>query len=804
MDKLYDHIKLLPRMKNEDEDILIYQGYMLENGGRQITYLSENFELITGIPLAILKENPEMLYSTIIPEDRIKLNEQEEYCRINGTLFDIELRTMLPSGDIRWIHNIAIPERRPDGRILWNGVQRDITKQKRQEQQVEKYMRELALLNRLNDIILETNSEKILLEKVCECLVMYGNYKLSWIGILPSNANVDQHVISIASYGEISYLNEINIDLNDPQLRMSKIVEAIKNKKTFVTNGLSNTDDYRPWFEKIKKHGIFSSLLIPFDVSDNNEFEALHIYSSNQNAFDKEEIIILERFANNLSLAIKNIRMRALKEEANKKLSERVKELDTLFLVNKILIKEDISLENTIQQIVDCLPQGWQYQDICKCRLKFDEYDISTEGYYQTPWSQKIDFSTEDFKEGFIEIIYTEEKPIANEGPFLKEERKLINTVAEKFILRYNKKSVNKALATSKANLLTIFENTDVMYLLMDTQFTILSLNKPAINQYYKIANQQVKVGMNFIDVLPIDRKTEMLKYLKEIQLHKVPFSFEAIFKVDNQSCYFTINLVPILSNYNIIGICVSAIDISKNKLLEIERLKITGDLVQRNRDLEQFAFIVSHNLRAPVANIIGLNNLLKEDMPKKDENEIIQKIHTSTKRLDEVITDLNDILQIKHEMTEVKVPIKLTNLLKNVIGTIKHIVKESKASITLNFEEANEINSIRSYLGSVFYNLITNSIKFTCEGVPAQICISTKYDQNNLIIEYTDKGLGIDLTKYRKNIFQMYQRFHLHIDGKGIGLFMVKNQVEVLGGTIDIQSQPNKGVAFTIILPRN
>ncbi|MCC5938477.1 MAG: PAS domain-containing protein [Lunatimonas sp.] len=244
--------------------------------------------------------------------------------------------------------------------------------------------------------------------------------------------------------------------------------------------------------------------------------------------------------------------------------------------------------------------------------------------------------------------------------------------------------------------------------------------------------------------------------------------------------------------------------DITDRKIAEDERQKIMNDLIQRNRDLEQFSYIVSHNLRAPVANIIGISNLLLDstlDQDQKDQLNIGLK--KSIQGLDMTLKDLSYILQKKHEIHENKVTVNLTNLVENIQESIQNLINKEGAVFIVNFNEIDEIKTIKSYLHSIFYNLISNSIKYKQKAVNPIIEIKSQLSEKNIIITFKDNGIGIDLTKKKDQIFGLYKRFHFHTEGKGMGLFMVKTQVETLGGRIEIDSEINKGTTFTISFER-
>jgi PAS domain S-box-containing protein len=242
-------------------------------------------------------------------------------------------------------------------------------------------------------------------------------------------------------------------------------------------------------------------------------------------------------------------------------------------------------------------------------------------------------------------------------------------------------------------------------------------------------------------------------------------------------------------------------IDITERKIAELERDKMVTDIIQRNKNLEQFSYIVSHNLRAPVANIIGLSLALQEG--KADGNldeELIEGLCFSAKKLDDVITDLNDILQIKHGINERKEIVSFSGISNDIYLSIKNQVKASNASIRWDFSEIDKVSSLKSYLQSIFYNLIINSIKYRKHDVAPKINIKSYKRKNTIELLFKDNCMGIDLGINKDYIFGLYKRFHNHeIEGKGIGLFMVKTQVEAIGGKISIQSEVNKGTEFKI-----
>jgi signal transduction histidine kinase len=230
------------------------------------------------------------------------------------------------------------------------------------------------------------------------------------------------------------------------------------------------------------------------------------------------------------------------------------------------------------------------------------------------------------------------------------------------------------------------------------------------------------------------------------------------------------------------------------------ERTKMVGDLMLRNIDLEQFAYIISHNLRAPVANILGASGVLNDaELSLYDKETIISGISTSVLRLDEVVKDLNRILQVKGDINETKEIVHFSTLVEEIKFSVQNLVDKYEIEIKYDFSAVDGFLTLRGYLYSIFYNLISNSIKYRRNDVPCQIEVKSRLVKNNLEITFSDNGMGIDLKKSGDLIFGLYKRFHSNAEGKGLGLFMVKTQVEALGGKISVQSLENVGTEFKI-----
>lgn len=253
----------------------------------------------------------------------------------------------------------------------------------------------------------------------------------------------------------------------------------------------------------------------------------------------------------------------------------------------------------------------------------------------------------------------------------------------------------------------------------------------------------------------------------------------------------------------HIMGVVLVFRDVTKQQQEQALKEKIMADLVQRNKDHEYFSSIISHDIKSPIANIMSLTALVNDkDLESSEKDVMMTALSTSAERLNEVITDLNVILSVRQQLGEKKSQVCFSKLVSNIQESIASVLEKGQAHFDINFSKVDSMFTIKSYMYSIFYNLITNSIKYRRPTVPLEISIQSDIIDDKICLIFKDNGLGVDLKKSQDDLFGLYKRFHTDkAEGKGMGLYMVKLQVEKLGGTISVKSEVNQGIEFTIML---
>lgn len=356
----------------------------------------------------------------------------------------------------------------------------------------------------------------------------------------------------------------------------------------------------------------------------------------------------------------------------------------------------------------------------------------------------------------------------------------------------------------SEANLQTIFENTDMAYVLCNAENKIVSFNTKAAELCLEQFNKKLKAGGQAFNYFPKNKLPNVKEAVHRVMMHE-KVSYETSYDLkDGGVKWYEVRWEGVVSDKReYIGFILGFKDITGRKVADLERERMTTDLVQRYKDLEQFTYIVSHNLRAPVANIIGLSNILNgSDFDFHSSREVLTSLETSIDTLDKIIIDLNHILQVRSSVNEQNEIVSFKSLTHEITFSLHNLIQRENATIKTDFSNLDNVVTIKSYMYSIFYNLVINSIKYKQPDVDPVISISSRKHGNKFEIIFKDNGKGIDEKNF-KNLFGLYKRFDTTIEGKGMGLFMVKMQVENLGGKINVQSEPGSGTTFKLEFPK-
>lgn len=364
-------------------------------------------------------------------------------------------------------------------------------------------------------------------------------------------------------------------------------------------------------------------------------------------------------------------------------------------------------------------------------------------------------------------------------------------------------KERTRALEISEANILAIMNNTKDSIWSVDNNLNIITLNRPLKDGISGELGILLEAGANIKGILPHEQYL-FWKEKYERCLSGEHFIFEFTFQKKQYESTYEVSLNPIRDeNGIIVGASTFCREITSRKQNEIEKMRLIQTLTESNKDLEQFAYIVSHNLRAPVARMGGLMQIFNENDSSDPINKFVfENLAKGAKELDEITHDLNAIVAVRSHAQEEKIRLSLSTIFEQVQKSLQNELELINAKVSSDFSAGNELYAVKSYMYNIFQNLLANTIKYRQLAKPLEVNVWTERKGSCMYLYFQDNGLGIDLEKNRKKMFGLYNRFHQHIKGKGIGLHIVKAQIEVMNCKIEVKSEVNNGTCFEICFP--
>jgi len=256
----------------------------------------------------------------------------------------------------------------------------------------------------------------------------------------------------------------------------------------------------------------------------------------------------------------------------------------------------------------------------------------------------------------------------------------------------------------------------------------------------------------------------------------------------------------PIFNEDNeVIGIQGVFQDINDDKQKELELLKSMKIIESQNTKLNNFANIITHSLRSHASNLQMVLDLFKTAESEAEREEISQSLYEISDNISTTIGHLAELGSIQAKSKEPTETVYFEQVLADVKKKIRHTLTDTRTEIFTDFSEVPSIKYIPSYLESILVNLITNAVKYRHPERSPVIEIYSFYENDSPCLMVKDNGLGIDLEKHGNRLFNIYQTFHPNKDAEGVGLFLIKNKIESLQGTISVQSEVGQGSTFTI-----
>jgi PAS domain S-box-containing protein len=522
-------------------------------------------------------------------------------------------------------------------------------------------------------------------------------------------------------------------------------------------------------------------------------FESVHVCKDGTLIPVEINVRIIDLEDKKLTLAVaRDISERKLMEEERNRLIydlyERIKELNCLYGMSKIFDKSDISLDDALQETVSLLPPAMQYPDIACARITIENQEFSTKNFEQTSWKLQADINVLGKKVGFLEVCYSEERPTISEGPFLKEEKFLLDIVAERLEKTIESNKSRTALAESEAKYRALVENADDAILLSDLSGKSIFKNRA----YFKnlgFEENEVAEAEEFAKIHPDD-----LASVKENanQLLITGYSTsEYRVKHRNGSWVYRHARSTLIYNqrhqpYAILSIIS---DVSELKIAE-HKLKESNQKIQlMNEKLRVVGGLTRHDVRNKLSAVNAYAYLIRKKHP--DQKNIVEGI-------DKIEQAVRESMKI-FDFAKLYEQLGVTEL-KYV--DVADALKDAEALFSgLNLKVFNECRGLTvladSFLRQLFFNLIDNTLKYGKKATTVRVYYK-QAETGELHLIYEDDGVGISVENKRKLFTEGFSTG----GSTGFGLFFIKKMMDIYGWTITEEGEAGKGVKFVMLIP--
>ena len=723
----------------------VYQFQMSKDLKYSFSFVSAGIYKLYGVTPEDIYETPSIAYKNVHPDDfeAIQRTTLESYWELKPWIHEFRV-WQAEQKKYLWVRGHSLPTKRNDGSVQWNGTFIDITSQKEAQEELVK--------NEANLRALLDSSKKAIFLLDAKLLVVSFNK-------IAKNYVLKERQMTLTA--EQSFCQVIDKDLL-PDLKEDHALAMQGHEISFETGGAGK------WYE------------IAYKPAISKDNKVLAVALSIHDITEQRDIIeAIRKSEAQLTKAQTLTRLGSWEYDLENKILSTSESLCEIYGLPTGTTSLPYSKFESLYHPNDAeLPSSHFHKAItAKTGMAFDHRIIMSNGNIKHLHSVG-------------EILYNYEgKPVKISGA--------TQDITELKLKEQELIEAKEKLQATLENIPEIIFSTDARH-----TFTYVSPQVQTITGYSEaelLGNPE-----SWKTIVHPDDIEQVLSYVTPSLLlgNKLQYELRIVTK-EGATKWVELRCSPVLdTNNKLLRIDGSAADITDKKLEEARRTLLTDQLQKQNHHLQQFTYIVSHNLRAPIANIIGLTSIYDRRRPEAMLNQrVIDNLTKSAQLLDSTIRDLNDILSIRNQINESKEVVDFNQTLEHIIASITGTAGSEEADIDSDFSQAPDIIAIRSYVYSIMLNLVTNALKYRSDSRKLKLQLRTFRVLDYICLEVQDNGQGINLEQNKDKIFGLYKRFHQHHEGKGIGLHLVKTQAELLGGKVEVDSEPDLGSKFKVYL---
>jgi len=669
----------------------------------------------------------------------------------------------------------------------------NITSHKLAEEKAEKATRLYAFISQVNQNIVRVKTEKDLFSNSCRIAVKYGKFEIAWIGLF----DLKHKKINLIDQCGMT-ADELLLLKNASYLSKGPQKYVLQNNTYYICNDIEHDKEVVAWKPFAARHNLRSCLILPIRKAG-EIVGTFNLYSSKINFSGDEEIALMMEMAGDISFAIDML------EETSKHL--RTEEL---------LIKSEQRFRVLIEKSLDIKTLSRKNGDI----------------FYASPSIKKIlGYTPKEFvRLPLMGIYHPEDIPL-----FIKLRQKLIQTPGksigqhvrllhknghwiwcegtitnmldepgiEALVSNFTDISEKKAVMVQREfdrnNLNALINNTSDLMWSIDTDFRLITSNRPFDETIQLLTGKILEQGDNALLSALSGEQNDRFKTFYQRAMLGEAFTVTEHTEVPFEN-WNEISFCPIRKNDEVMGTACYAHNITKRKIAELVLEQQNKELSKTNSELDRFVYSVSHDLRSPLTSILGVIQLIEEDSTETATLGHIKMVKENVNRLDGSIKNILSYSHNSRGNLEIsRIPVETT--VNEIIHSLSKMNNAEGIAFKVDIVENNPFYSDPQRFNTIFENLISNAIKYHTGDIHGRFLeISGFSNKERLELIVRDNGIGIAPQNHEK-IFEMFHRISGDVTGSGLGLYIVKETVEKLQGTISIESAEGTGTAFTLKL---
>ncbi len=679
----------------------------------------------------------------------------------NHENFDVELQIKTFDGKLKWVRAVGYPQIKNGKCQAVQGIFIDIDKK--------------------HNLLIETR----LKERQFKLMFENAPIGMALVGLDGSWLNINKKVCEIVGYSEEELLKLTFQDITHPEdvdIDVSLVNDLIEGKddKYFLNKRYIHKKGHLVWIElgvTIVRSEEGEPLFFISQIRDiNNERKAIEALKKNERRLD---VIFNSTFQFIGLLDTKGVLLNANKTAINfagleKKDVVGLKFWDTYWW--QISKKTQNRLKNSIQKAL---------------KGEFIQYEVEVWGANKTAVTIAFSINPVFDDNGKVSSLIVEGRPIQD----IVDARKKLNDALNR-LQSILEASTHVAIIGMDLNGKVTSFNVGAENLLgyqseeiVNQEDYLLFLLPNEVKEYAEFLKKEKGVKSKGFDAMTYDVRQGSIESVRKKYLRK------------DGSILHVLSTMTIIRDdkNNISGYLEISSDITEINKAEKEINSLLDVTQNQNKRLLNFAQIVSHNLRSHVANQSVIMDMLNKEHPNLVETEHFSMLDKSVENLKKTMSHLTEIVTVNAESSKNHSRVNINQIISKCISDVNALLKDTNSEVKNHIPENLIIRGVPAYFESIFLNLLTNSIKYRSVKRSLLIEIKYEFEGDQSIIYFTDNGMGINLDKYSDKLFGLYKTFHNHPEARGLGLFMTKNQIEAMGGEIEVESQVNKGSTFII-----